>query len=667
MLFTLSLVMAFYNRNTILSLLRFVILLLICVKINYCYLEETKLDHDKIKFNNNCIKKIVEKYFLNKSTISIFTTNFDIEHYILKDVYEMGSYDKKLWKFNNYNTDFFDVNSKNAIIVVPNLDYLLSQEKQIKKLFHWNARAKYIIYSLDNINNTESEESPVLNKVVRLLWRYYIINVVLLIPTFKYNGNQIIIEKYGINIYTYFPYANNSCGEIVVSQRINYFELGNGKFENNEVDLFPKKVPEYWSGCLVKIRAMIWAPCVLFPSKSFIDPNVSIALTEGIEVQLAFVVAKFLGLKLEFYATTKPFDWGAVTADGNASGSIKLVIDRTVDMAIGGFGAVKERQMYADYSVDLYTETVSWCLPKAQEASRWKNLLSVFTLTAWVSMVIMYIFTSFLINNMSTCPPKDSSSFIKLKYGSLHIFSLFLGISASDTPLKISSRICFISWLIFSLHFIVAYQAKLMTVLLQPTFEKQISTVEEMVVSKFEFSIVPTHTRFFLTTKDERYDKIIPKLTICLDAAACLDRVALKRDLAFLIMRTYATINGLKYHTQSGDSMLYFITYLVCSAEWYMTKGYPLRDRINQVIKRCKYSGLLMKWQNDIETNYLIKYLPQNQGDTSKEQVLTIEHMQGAFALIIFGWIIAIIVFSVEKVYYAIKNIKTKTSNLNHS
>lgn len=580
--------------------------------------------------SSKCILNIANKYFKHRPIVSIFTNQVQEDSSVFEGLLTSDKYTKRLFNLKKFQVLHFDSQAKYVLVVVKNLQELFNKTI-LNNFFLWSPRAKYVFY----IHKTFHES--IIHEFVQLLWYHYMVNSVILVPQTDYN-NQI-------NMYTFNPYS--SCGKTISTEITNICTNG---FFQNELKLF-KKIPYVLNGCTIKVRAQIWAPLVYYERK--FSMNETLNITEGIEVQMMNTLTKFLNLTPEYYSSTFQFDWGIVNRNGSASGAMKLLMDRKVDLAIGGFGAVTERRMYNDYTEIFYNEMISWCLPHAQLSPRWKQLFNTFQMSAWLAMLLTYFTISIIIWFLSVCQPKDVSLYSKMQHSFIYSYSIFLGVSANETPRKVSSRLSFFFWMVFSLHFIVAYQAKLVSVLLTPNYEKQISTLEEMVSSGLEHNIIPTHVRFFESTKDSRFDKIIEHLQICPSIDECLQRVAYKRDSSFLIMQTYAYIRSIHLRNENGDSLLYFIPYLMSGANWYMTKGYPLRDRLNTLIMRLRGSGLLYKWQKDIEERKLQMYAKTTKGD---EQILTVSHMQGAFAILILGLSFSLIIFIIENVYAFLLN-----------
>lgn len=614
-----------------------ILILFIIVIINYNETSSLNIYKYPSSTPTKCIFNIAKKYFTSSPVITVFTSNLHQDRQTLEDILKSSNHVKRIFNFKDFKLEFFDHYIENAIILGDSLQEIITNKNGMYKLFLWNPRARYIFYS-------SFTEDPNLEEFVQLLWYHYMINAVVLIPS----SNLSIY-----NIFSFFPFS--SCGKNFSAKLLD--KCNDGVFEVNE-NLYPNKLPNVLPGCLIKICIQIRPPLVIAPVNFSTDPKNTVEITEGIELEMIKVLGKFVNFSMQFDSRTAQYNWGIVSPEGNATAAMKLILNRNVDLGIGGFGAVKERYMYSDHTIEFYTENVAWCVPRAQLAPRWKNLFYVFTVTAWLGMFATYAVIASITWLMGQCNPKEISAYFILKNSIISLYSTFLGVSASTLPKKDSIRISFYFWLIFCLHFISVYQAKLVGVLLSPSYENQLSTIEEMVDSKLEHDIISSHTRLIQNSKDYRLDKILSSIKICPDVDECLYRIAYKRDLAFLIMKTFAEFKALKFRNSNGEPLLFYIPYIVLSNKWYMTKGYPLRDRFDTLILRLRDSGLLNKWQKDIENKYLYKSL-MTLSKNNDEQILTISHMQGAFAILLIGLLFSFFVFLNEHLIDCLKN-KTK-------
>lgn len=77
-------------------------------------------------------------------------------------------------------------------------------------------------------------------------------------------------------------------------------------------------------------------------------------------------------------------------------------------------------------------------------------------------------------------------------------------------------------------------------------------------------------------------------------------------------------------------------------ATYAARKGYPLLLTLNAIIRGVREGGLHMKWSNDLEKIMFSSF------EENDKVVLTLDHLQAAFFLLILGLTLALIIFMVE-------------------
>lgn len=91
--------------------------------------------------------------------------------------------------------------------------------------------------------------------------------------------------------------------------------------------------------------------------------------------------------------------------------------------------------------------------------------------------------------------------------------------------------------------------------------------------------------------------------------------------------------------------------------EMISERGFPLLNRFSSLIAWMRDSGVIQKLYNDFYYNAtVLHYIRNRDGDMFNEEqiVLTLNHMDGAFTLLILGYFIGLVTFGVELImgYY---------------
>jgi hypothetical protein len=207
------------------------------------------------------------------------------------------------------------------------------------------------------------------------------------------------------------------------------------------------------------------------------------------------------------------------------------------------------------------------------------------------------------------------------------------------------------------------YQAYFIGFLVNPGFEKSITTLNDLIQSGIDYGYpVEIDTSMF---SDPLYTIISANRKICKSVYKCLQRVIERKDFA----TTFDNFRAEYFRTRL---LFYNIHVPICTLQenadifhisMYMAKGNPLLHRFNAVIARMFEAGLFEKWQNDFMSSSKFDDHPIDDNDTNFSDFATNElntdystfsltHLQVVFHILLRGQIISTFIFLVEVLYY---------------
>lgn len=614
----------------------FIILTMIIFDVDSALKKITNLEPFDIS-SAICVSQIADKYF-NPEHINVFVTKINNSD-ILKKLFYPGLYAVSISDLAKFKIDFQEVKKDYTILVIDTLEELLLHKNKIEVLWLWNARTM-ILFVVKRLTN-----SDLMRNIFKLLWDNFMINSVVMIPS----KNDSNIQE----LYSFFPYENGNCGQGENYSLVAICKLGDLQLNR---ELFENKIPKTFNGCPLRTKGVVWPPFVMPPMDGILRENVPLNITKGVEPELLNIITKILNLTLSIYSSTVPQNWGMITMKGNLTGNLKDIFEKKYHLAFGNYGPSEPRHMYCDYTTAFGFEYLTWCVPKAELIPKWRSLLMTFEVRTWIAMLISYVIAC--VANYIVCNyvVKDQSIYTKLKSNVQYFLPLLFAMCIQRTPQKIAGRIVTISWIIFGFLFTATYQAKLIGVLMQPLYNYQITTLEELLDSNLLRVALPTLTRSFLNTDDWRVAKIIKEWQNCDNADSCLTRVAIKKDTAVFLSSSYANFYIMRHHTNEEFEPKVFCLphYSNYPREMFLTKGFPLRDHINTILYTIQEIGLINKWKSDLVHNALLQTAKTNPA-RSKNKQLRIAHLQGIFSLWFCGLNLSLISFICEQLYHRIK------------
>jgi hypothetical protein len=82
---------------------------------------------------------------------------------------------------------------------------------------------------------------------------------------------------------------------------------------------------------------------------------------------------------------------------------------------------------------------------------------------------------------------RESTNYKKIIYCTYNVWAVFTGISVSQKPISLSLRIFLTEWVWYAVAMTTVYQAYFIGLLVNPGFEKSITTVNDLIQSGIEY------------------------------------------------------------------------------------------------------------------------------------------------------------------------------------
>jgi hypothetical protein len=212
----------------------------------------------------------------------------------------------------------------------------------------------------------------------------------------------------------------------------------------------------------------------------------------------------------------------------------------------------------------------------------------------------------------------------------------------------------------YSLAINTVFQAYLTTFLVDPGFEKSITSVEEVFTSgtKYGFSSF-LFDRNFNNKTDPKDVEILENRIDCDDMVTCVLWTVKYRNISTICASGY--VEYLYYSSEYSDEFMGYepcllkeMPVVVTGILMALQKGSPFLGRVNEIIDRLIESGIPVYLKKfSIEAKKLIKeYSNISETVADEYSVLTMNNMQSAFYLLLFGHSLGFISFLMEMLYF---------------
>jgi hypothetical protein len=349
------------------------------------------------------------------------------------------------------------------------------------------------------------------------------------------------------------------------------------------------------------------------------------------------------------------------------------------DIGIGILPLNSHTLHFAEATIPYFYVKLLWYVPCPKPNSHWKSIYKIFGSLVWTcfsAVSILAIIIMWLLAKYETqLHLRESSNYKTIMYCIYNVWAVITGVSVPQKPISNSLRIFFIAWVWYAVAMTTVYQAYFVGLLVNPGFEKSITTLNELIQSGIEYGY-PVEMDI-LTFSDPLYKIITKNRKICKSVYKCLQRLIERKDFATIFDNCRAEYfrTRLLFHNIHVQvcTLQEDITFLMGSM--YMAKGNPLLPIFNEIISRMFEAGLIKKWMNNFMSSPKLDDHPIDDDDTNFTDFATNElntdyltfslfHLQVVFYVLLIGHIISTFVFLVEILYYRACNAAANNDTL---
>jgi hypothetical protein len=347
---------------------------------------------------------------------------------------------------------------------------------------------------------------------------------------------------------------------------------------------------------------------------------------------------------------------------GNYIGYTDLLMNDKADIAVGGIMKTRIMTDLVDVTTSYGQVRWEWFVPCPVKIPGWKSIFRIFSLSGWLSILLAAMLAIVAIVFLARFGIKEYESFRRFVDAILDVWGLILGVCISLLPRTTPLRLFFAAWLCYSLGIRTVFQADLTKFLVDPGNEKSITSVEEIFTSgtKYGFSSFFLDSNFNDMT-DSMSVEILENRIDCGNMVTCLIWAAKYRNISFICTSFYMEFLY-KFFPVSNEikgyqaCVLKGMPALVTDTVMALQKGSPLLDRMNEIIDRLVESGILAYFAQPLpEVEQYIKAKSSSSKYVADNYcVLSMNHLQSAFYLLLFGHSLGFITFLVEMMYFKI-------------
>uniref|UniRef100_A0A6P7G1R8 Uncharacterized protein LOC114336725 n=1 Tax=Diabrotica virgifera virgifera TaxID=50390 RepID=A0A6P7G1R8_DIAVI len=395
-------------------------------------------------------------------------------------------------------------------------------------------------------------------------------------------------------------------------------------------EYFSKSIENTFSKCILNVITKPYQPFV-------INEN------EGFEIDLIKVVASSLNIKLNITLDTASTSWGRKVND-TWVGLVKYVCnDGYLGIGNIAYGLFLDRQL--NFFGLNQLELVVFVVPIAQYVPRWRILTAIFTVEMWgicAGTVIFFALSFYLSGNR--------------KHSFLTAFQIIISHAVDKFPKRNVHKIFFTGLSVLSIVLSSAYTFSILKYLKNPMKEHQVSEYSELRDGdlNYKWGGLSYYKQFFHNKRvHDGYETLSPDIE---NVEYWLRRVGEDRDTWTVASKTYVkyliAIDSNVTVDEDGQPKIFYFkkpvnTYMLSIM---LQRGNYFNPHFKRLIKKMFRFGIIdYHWRTYKNKIFLsnVKY----QQSLGHPKSLSLNDIQGAFALLVFGYVCALLVIALELIY----------------
>ncbi|XP_063885541.1 glutamate receptor ionotropic, delta-2-like [Scylla paramamosain] len=239
----------------------------------------------------------------------------------------------------------------------------------------------------------------------------------------------------------------------------------------------------------------------------------------------------------------------------------------------------------------------------------------------------------------------------------------------ADPSINISGQMMIGVWLVFCLIIGSAFRSSLIAHLTIKGMSKTFETLRDLVEErKWNWGTEPwlyngAALEYFSKHPDPVVKKIHSEMKV-LVADAALEKV-MSGKFSFIIVKNYISVVLANRYTDKQGHTPFYISkggfYFLASFGWAFRKGAPYYGHFQQLMHRLEDAGIISQWTSEVveqrvRENRAVAPLYQNtklrysEKGAYADEVLGMDHLQGAFYLLFLGSCVAFVILVIENV-----------------
>jgi hypothetical protein len=513
-----------------------------------------------------------------------------------------------------------------------------------------NPRGQFLVvvtdFGMQFPNNFATNITEILRK------NYNIFNSFIIVPNVLRSSN--VVEGKSFDVYAWFPYESQQCGAVKEVLLLERYNFENDKCFSITKSVLPSKTPSSINGCPVKISTWEIRPNAFITSTSKNQDGGVVYEYRGAEIEYLLLLSEAMNMTIQFLP---PPDQSMQLSEYFVH-LLATIFAGEADIALGNFPLNYRAASFGEPTVSYMHNSYKWYVPCSKPIRKIDNVINTFTLPAWLAIILVLVLSSLsfcgIANSPSISLTNESRAYKYMSQSFNYAWSVFVGVSVAQMPRTYRLRFVFILFVCYCFAINTVFQAFFTSYLIEPRFDKQVETLDELNDSGITYLKHPSLEKLASYINYNQHDKLKIPQKHCENYTECMLHFLEGKDVILMVTDIWAEYFA--FHAGKSKKSLCTIDENVFSMglAMYVPIGYPLLGRFNVILQRCIEAGLGGKYWSELTWNEsLRKY---SQSDSNNEHsgnsmyfAFTVFHLRVAFCLLAFGGALSFVVFIFER------------------
>ncbi|XP_068230605.1 probable glutamate receptor isoform X1 [Palaemon carinicauda] len=425
-------------------------------------------------------------------------------------------------------------------------------------------------------------------------------------------------------------------------------------------------------GYKMRITQMGWFPLIGYTVDSD-EISSTVTPLDTLHVRILNAVAGALNFTYEMRI---PWDcqWGVSTPSGNWTGIIGTLQHHKSDFGMSityNIGRMK----VVDYTRILLKEPVIMVMSKPRPPPPYLAIIYPFTAELWAAVVVSFFVGGLILWTLQLAWKGISGEQV-ITFGdsSLHSFGGLMGQPAATLPTNTSGLMILAFWWIYCLLMNVTYKSSLIAHLSVPGKSKAIDSFDEMLRDPgWTWGYADTHSGtydLFRKSDNPVIHQVFEGMEIQPNDQQ-VERILKEKHVLIIKEFLFKSLKSAIARSRRGPSPFYFgkSEYFANGDGWTFRQNAPFFDAIDMKLQQLTETGHITHWLRQLigtspddicdgstcEKETEAAHVDMTNTESSRQVVLSLNHLQSAFYLLGLGVGLAALVFVGENIFFMIK------------